>query len=363
MTQNIGTTPNQLRRCPNCGSRVAQEAETCYFCGHDLTKAPPSRRRMTWLDLVLVVALLLLVAVWWQMGNRSSSRDGQAEVVVSTSTPGTPAPNEAPVVAILVTATPLSQAAPTPGLLMVIHTVQSGDTLISIAIQYGVTVEEIQQTNGLQDSLIRAGAELVIPVPLVVSEITNQVDVPSNFRYTVLPGDTIVSIAVRFGATVEGILQANGITASDLIRPEQILRIPVDVPSTVASSSESARNVPGLDTRPGSYGAPGLLEPADSASLPRAEEVIFRWLSVDLLAPNEWYVLRIWPVEGSVGLLPAVWTKATSHRLQPDALPATSAAMQYGWQVTVVRILPDQGEGRGIQAASVPSDVRNFTWR
>ena len=363
MTQNVGTTSNRLRRCPNCGSRVAQEAETCYFCGHDLTKAAPSRRRITWVDLALVVALLLLVGFWWQLGNRSGSSDGPTEVAVNTPTPGTPAPNEAPAVAVLTTATPVSQTEPTPGPLMVIHTVQSGDTLSSIAIQYGVTVEEVQQANGLKDSLIRAGAELVIPVPLVVSEITNQVDLPTTFRYTVLPGDTIVSIAVRFGATVEGILQANGITASDFIRPDQILPMPVEVPSTVTSSSESARNVPGLDTRPGSYGAPGLLEPADGAGLPRAEEVIFRWLSVDLLAPNEWYVLRIWPVEGSVGLLPAVWTKATSHRLQPDAVSATSAAMQYGWQVTVVRILPDQGEGRGIQAASVPSEVRNFTWR
>ena len=38
-------------------------------------------------------------------------------------------------------------------------------------------------------------------------------------------------------------------------------------------------------------------------------------------------------------------------------------AMTYGWQVTVVRILPDEGQGRGIEAASVPSEVRNFTWR
>lgn len=363
MTQNVGTTSNQLRRCPNCGSRVAQEAETCYFCGHDLTTAPPSRRRITWIDLALVVALLLLVGIWWQIGNRSGSTDGQAEVVVNTPTPATRAQNEAPVVAVVTTATPVSQTEPTPGPLMVIHTVQSGDTLSTIAIQYGVTVEEIQQANGLSDTLIRIGSELVIPVPLVVSEITNQVDLPTTFRYTVLSGDTIVSIAVRFGATVEGILQANGITTSDFIRPDQILRIPVEVPSTVASSSESARNVPGLDVRPSSYSAPRLLEPDGGASLPRADEVIFQWISVDLLAPNEWYVLRIWPVEGSVGLLPAVWTKATSHRLQPDAAPAISTAMQYGWQVTVVRILPDQGEGRGIQAASVPSDVRNFTWR
>lgn len=363
MTQNVGTSPHQLRRCPNCGSRVAQEAETCYFCGFDLTSAPTGRRRITWTDLALVVALLALVVFWWQMGSRSDGPNAQAEAVISTPTPIDPLQTEAPAVAIIATATPVSASEPTPGPLVVVHTVQSGETLSSIAIQYSVTVEEIQQTNGLTDALIRAGDELVIPIPQVVSENSNQIGVPTVFRYTVQPGDTIVSIAVRFGATVEGILSANGISASDFIRPEQVLRIPVEVPSTVVSSSESARNAPGLSSTPASYAAPRLLEPGAETALPRAEEVIFRWISVDLLAPNEWYVLRIWPVEGSVGLLPAVWTKATSHRLHPDAVPVTSAAMTYGWQVAVVRILPDQGEGRGIQAASVPSEVRNFTWR
>ncbi|MBX3050184.1 MAG: LysM peptidoglycan-binding domain-containing protein [Caldilineaceae bacterium] len=363
MTQKVGTSPNQLRRCPNCGSRVAQEAETCYFCGHDLTKGTPARRRVTWIDLALVMALLVLVAVWWQMGSRTSGVAGQTENLPVVPTLDASVDSNAPAMAVLATATPVSAAESTPGPLMVIHTVQSGETLSAIAIQYSVTVEEIQQANGLGDSLIQAGSELVIPVPPVVSEITNQVKLPTSFRYTVLPGDTIVSIAVRFASTVEGILQANGITANDFIRPDQILLIPVDVPPAVAASSESARNVPGLDSRPASYPSPRLLEPADGDTVPQDEEVIFRWLSVDLLAANEWYVLRVWPVEGSVGLLPAVWTKATSHRLPADVSPVTSGAMQYGWQVTVVRILPDQGEGRGIQAASTPSDVRNFSWR
>lgn len=363
MTQNIGTSPNQLRRCPNCGTRVAQDAETCFFCGFDLAGAPRGRRPITWLDLALVLALLLLVIFWWQMGSRPPAPEVQAETVVTAPEAVPPAQTDAPVVAILATATPISESQPTPGPLVVVHTVQAGETLSAIAIRYSVTVEEIQQANGLTDTLIRAGDELVVPVPQVISENTNQIGLPSVFRYTVQPGDTIVSIAVRFGATVEGILSANGISASDFIRPEQRLLVPVEAPPNVLSSSESARNVPGLSTTPAGYAAPRLLEPAVNASLPRAEEVIFRWISVDLLAPNEWYVLRIWPVEGSVGLLPAVWTKATSHRLSPDAAPITSAAMNYGWQVTVVRILPDQGEGRGIQAASVPSEVRNFTWR
>jgi len=341
---------------------VAQDAETCYFCGLDLTSTRKPRRRITWIDLILVVALLALVGFWWQMGSRSDGPSAQAEAVSSTPAPIDPLDTDTPAIAIIATATPASVAEPTPGPLVVVHTVQSGETLSSIAIRYSVTVEEIQQTNGLTGALIRADDELVIPVPQVVSENSEQPSVPAIFRYTVQPGDTIVSIAVRFGATVEGILSANGISASDFIRPEQILRIPLEVPSTAIASSEAARNLPGVGA-PASYAAPRLLEPGAAAALPRTEEVIFRWISVDLLAANEWYVLRIWPVEGSVGLLPAVWTKATSHRLRPDTVPITSAAMTYGWQVAVVRILPDQGQGRGIEAASVPSEVRNFTWR
>lgn len=362
MTQNVYSSPKQQRRCPNCGTRVAQEAETCFFCGHDLTQDAPVRRRITWMDLALVVALLALVVLWWQIGSRGDEPSVLASAPTSTPTAEIGDQPTTPAIAVLATATPASESEPTPGPLLVIHTVQPGETLSAIAIQYGVTVEEIQEANSLRDTLIVAGSELVVPVPQVVSEITNQVEAPSVFRYVVQPGDTVVSIAVRFGATVEGILQASGITAGDIIRPEQVLRIPVELPTGVAASSESARDLPGLNNNT-AYAAPRLLEPGDGTGLPRDEEVIFRWISVDVLAPNEWYVLRIWPVEGSVGLLPAVWTKGTSHRLPPDVAPVTSATMEYGWQVTVVRILPDQGEGRGIEAASIPSQVRSFFWR
>lgn len=48
----------------------------------------------------------------------------------------------------------------------VIHIVKQGETLLGIATEYGVTVEDIQRANGMQltDVLIRTGQELVIPV-------------------------------------------------------------------------------------------------------------------------------------------------------------------------------------------------------
>ncbi|NOZ71165.1 MAG: LysM peptidoglycan-binding domain-containing protein [Chloroflexi bacterium] len=65
-----------------------------------------------------------------------------------TPAPYTPAPSPTPTIT------------PTP----VIHTIAKGDTLIVIANRYGVTVEAIQEANGITDPrLLRIGQTLIIP--------------------------------------------------------------------------------------------------------------------------------------------------------------------------------------------------------
>jgi LysM repeat protein len=57
--------------------------------------------------------------------------------------------------------TPPPTATPTP----IIYVIAAGDTLLPIARQYGVTVEEIQEANGITDPRrLRIGQEIVIPV-------------------------------------------------------------------------------------------------------------------------------------------------------------------------------------------------------
>ncbi len=57
--------------------------------------------------------------------------------------------------------TPTPTATPTP----VIYVVKKGDTLLPIARQFGVSVEEIQEANGIDDPRrLHIGQELVIPV-------------------------------------------------------------------------------------------------------------------------------------------------------------------------------------------------------
>jgi len=100
------------------------------------------------------------------------------------------------------------------------YVVQPGDTLFSIAVRFGTTVEAIKAANGLTSDLIYVGQTLRIPG-------TGPWPTPSGpvTTYVVQPYDTLFSIAVRFGTTVEAIKAANGLT-SDLIYIGQTLRIP-----------------------------------------------------------------------------------------------------------------------------------------
>jgi LysM repeat protein len=100
------------------------------------------------------------------------------------------------------------------------YTVQWGDTLYSIARRYGTTVQAIAQANGIVNpSLIRVGQVLCIPSWPAPPP-------PSGVYYTVQRGDTLYSIARRYGTTVASIAQANGILNPAFIRVGQVLFIP-----------------------------------------------------------------------------------------------------------------------------------------
>lgn len=95
------------------------------------------------------------------------------------------------------------------------HTIMVGETLTGIAAAYGVTIDAIAQANGIANvDLIYAGQQLIIPTadddtaqptaaPTAASE-----PAPTE-TYTIQPGDTLWSIAVACGLTVDAILAAN----------------------------------------------------------------------------------------------------------------------------------------------------------
>lgn len=102
------------------------------------------------------------------------------------------------------------------------HTVKSGETLYSIAWRYGVTVQQVVAANRLANAnLIRVGQVLAIPGTGGTTPPP-----PAITRHTVRAGETLYAIALRYGVTVQQIVAANNITNPGLIRVGQVLTIP-----------------------------------------------------------------------------------------------------------------------------------------
>ena len=104
----------------------------------------------------------------------------------------------------------------------VYYTVKRGDTLGRIAAQYGTTVQEIAQINGIQNvNLIYPGQVLRIHtnsnIPGSNSNSTGKT------YYTIKRGDTLWGIARRYGTTVQNLVEWNNIKTPNLIYPGQRL--------------------------------------------------------------------------------------------------------------------------------------------
>lgn len=95
------------------------------------------------------------------------------------------------------------------------YIVQPGDTLWSLARRYGTSVDAIKIANGLTSDLIQIGQILNIPVS----------QTESYLEYTVQPGDSLWAIARKYNTTVSAIQELNHLTGT-LIKIGQILRIP-----------------------------------------------------------------------------------------------------------------------------------------
>jgi LysM repeat protein len=102
------------------------------------------------------------------------------------------------------------------------YTVQRGNTLSQIANSYGVTVEQIVETNDIQDpNLIYPGEKLRI----TQSTNTTLNPVLQNNYYTVQLGDTLSKIAQIYGVTVQYLVKLNGIQNPNLIYPGQLIKV------------------------------------------------------------------------------------------------------------------------------------------
>ena len=98
------------------------------------------------------------------------------------------------------------------------YIVKAGDTLYGISNQFGVSVTELAELNGIKGDNLQIGEVLKIP--------GSSGENPNNmFMYTVKTGDTLYSIAKKYNTTVQKIIDLNYLKSTNLTVGE-VLRIP-----------------------------------------------------------------------------------------------------------------------------------------
>ncbi len=416
------------RRCPRCGMPVAQRAENCLMCGAELKEKKgrkirlrfPALRGESLLLPLAIVATVATVLLWKPWEGRNPLAMAQPA--------GTPSATPLPVATYVVapSATPLWSPTPPPTATLppnhTRHSVQSGETVISIAKLYGTTSKAILDANGLRESsIIHVGDELLVPLPVANTPTPTPTLTPSPtpFEYTVRTADTLSEIARKFGTTVEALMEANGIetatglragsriiivqppdysatmayeihevqpgetligisaeygvTVSELkevnglkndsLRAGQELRIPVGTATPTAAPTQTPTLTP---TPAPPYLAPALLGPADGSAFAGPDAaILLNWTSVGILEPDEWYVVRLRRL-GAVAAQPtSIWTKTTAWRLDATLYTEELAVpRQFQWQVIVMHQTGVAEDGTRIgEEISPPSETRTFSWQ
>jgi LysM repeat protein len=106
-----------------------------------------------------------------------------------------------------------------------VYVVTKGDTLSSIAKRFGVSLAEMQKMNGITNpDQIVVGQKLRVPAVAPASSATSTSG--QEKTYVVQQGDTLSKIAVRFGVTVAALQSANNISDPNKVYPGQVLKIP-----------------------------------------------------------------------------------------------------------------------------------------
>jgi len=137
------------------------------------------------------------------------------------------------------------------------YTVEPGDIAYDIALKFGITVEELASANNMtveEIAQLSVGQKLIIPQrppeqqPVTTTtpstgepaatatpeagepETTSTPVAGEEGTYTVQEGDIPVTIAEKFGISVEALLEANDITDPTSLTIGQVLVIPTPTP-------------------------------------------------------------------------------------------------------------------------------------
>ena len=117
------------------------------------------------------------------------------------------------------------------------YTVRSGDTLADIAFRFDTSVQTLRELNFLLDDNIFAGQVLAVPYIEGMTVEGAPTPTPAPYTYEVQPGDSLTSIAIKFGISSITLIEVNGLQDPNALSVGDQLLIPGYVPPAAAGDA------------------------------------------------------------------------------------------------------------------------------
>jgi len=366
------TTPN-TKICPTCGTRLSESATRCLVCGTEFSATAEGKSqkvvqgsRMPEVTLSLPGALGLLTLflvvgagmVFVALRATGRMATPPPDVTATPTATMTPIPSETP------TPSPVPTATEQPPQE---YTIGSGDTCISIALAFNVSVQSIIVLNNLPVACntLREGAKLLVPYPTptpapAATATLQAADATlaacEKVSYTVQNNDTLSSIALNYGVPQDAIKAYNGLS-TDTVFLGMNLVIPLcERPDTPGPSP--------TPTNPPPYPAPNLLLPSDGAPFTLADNAItLQWSSIGSLRDNERYQVTIEDLTAGTGFKDLELVSDTKFIVPTSLRPTDNLPHTFRWTVTTVRQGPPDTQGNPTwDSAGAESKARVFSW-
>ncbi len=172
-------------------------------------------------------------------------------------------------------------------------TVKAGDTVYSLAAQYGVPEKQLLSANQMRNPAdVRAGRVMVIPHRVALAPNATIKPTPVSYTpaaarieptpahtagaatHTVAAGDTLYAIARQYGTTVGELVALNGLSSAEAIHIGQTLKVRADGSSHIAAAPAARTTiVPGAQpTRVASLDPKAKIPAPQAKAQPKAEE-------------------------------------------------------------------------------------------
>ena len=231
-----------------------------------------------------------------------------------------------------------------------IHRVSAGETLYRISVRYGVDVSTLKQLNGLTSNTIYTGQQLIVtpaevapepgPAPVRAAVTTYVNDAPVSGRYhLVQAGETVASLALRYGYTTARFREVNGLGAEQVALVGQ--RLLTDH-CTCPDNVQPAVTTPATEAPQPTY----LVEETAPTRQPNAVGIVIPPARPVLEQQSTEVVATATPAMTSTTLPPAYGGGRTLHVVQ-EGESLYAIARQYGVSIDHLRRLNTLG----------PSDV------